>query len=146
MLSARENVALPLLLERVPRRQALERADAALAEVGLAARAGHAPAQLSGGEQQRVAVARALVAGPDLILADEPTGNLDSQAAGQLADLLRGLRDHGRTIVMITHDARLASIADRIGVLADGRMRGWLAGGDPARAATAAVELARTPA
>ena len=142
MLSARENVALPLLLDGIARGTALQRAEAALAEVGLAARAAHVPAQLSGGEQQRVAVARALVTDADLILADEPTGNLDSVAARHLTDVLRGLHARGRTILVITHEPKLACIAQRIGVLADGRLRGWLDGGDPARVATGYLELA----
>jgi len=141
ILDARENVALPLLLDGVPRDRALARAEAALAEVGLGGRAGHVPAQLSGGEQQRVAVARALVTEAELILADEPTGNLDSLAAGQLGGLLRDLHARGRTVVVITHEPKLACLAQRIGVLADGRLRGWLEGGDPARVATAYLEL-----
>lgn len=146
MLSARENVALPLLLDGVPRSTALQRADAALGEVGLGGRAAHLPAQLSGGEQQRVAVARAVVTDADLILADEPTGNLDSVAAGHLSDLLRGLHARGRTILVITHEPKLACLAQRIGVLADGRLRGWLDGGDAAQVATAYLALAGAPA
>ena len=146
MLKARENVALPLLLDGIPREQALARADTALAEVGLQQRTTHAPAQLSGGEQQRVAVARALVTDAELILADEPTGNLDSQAAGQLAELLRTLHRRGRTILVITHDPRLACIAERVGVLADGQLRGWIDGGDVTQVATGAVALAKATA
>jgi putative ABC transport system ATP-binding protein len=146
MLSARENVALPLLLDGVPRRQALDRADAALAEVGLAERTGHAPSQLSGGEQQRVAIARALVGDADLLLADEPTGNLDSRTAVRLTELLLDLHRRGRTIVAITHDPRFASAAGRIAVIADGLLRGWIPGGDPVRAASEALAMAGSAA
>ena len=123
VLAARENVAMPLILDGVKRPQALERADAALAKVGLAERAGHRPAELSGGEQQRVALARALVTDPVVILADEPTGNLDSQSGDEVVALLRrAVDDWGRTIVMVTHDPRCAAHADRIVFLRDGEV------------------------
>jgi putative ABC transport system ATP-binding protein len=113
-LSARENVAVPLLLAGVGHRDALARADGLLARVGLGDRAGHRPAQLSLGQQQRVAVARGLIGDPRLLLADEPTANLDYISAEAVIDLLRGLRDDGRVIVVSTHDARLVPIADRV--------------------------------
>lgn len=123
VLNARENVALPLLLDGVPRDEALRRADAALERVGLAERALHRPAELSGGQQQRVAIARALVTEPSLILADEPTGNLDSQTSDEIIHLLRRSVDEwGRTLVIVTHDPRIAAHADRIVFLKDGRI------------------------
>lgn len=122
-LSAVENVALPLLLDRAPAREAARRAAEALAWVGLSTRAGHTPDRLSGGEQQRVALARALVTQPDLILADEPTGNLDSASGDLVLDLLRRACDEeGHTVVMVTHDADAAVRADRIVFLHDGKV------------------------
>ncbi len=117
-LSAIENVAFPLLLDGA--KDALDRAGETLDQVGLAARADHRPSQLSGGEQQRVALARALVTKPALVLADEPTGNLDSLTGEDILKLLRSTADAGQTIVMVTHDARSASFADRTIRLADG--------------------------
>lgn len=117
-LSAIENVAFPLSLDGT--KDALDRARVTLEQVGLAARAEHRPAQLSGGEQQRVALARALVTKPALVLADEPTGNLDSLTGEDILKLLRSTADAGQTIVMVTHDARSASFADRTIRLADG--------------------------
>jgi putative ABC transport system ATP-binding protein len=113
-LSARENVAVPLLLAGRPRREALARADALLTRVGLADRGHHKPAKLSGGQQQRVAIARGLIGDPALLLADEPTANLDYISAEAVIRLLRELRDDGRVIVVSTHDARLVPIADRV--------------------------------
>ena len=130
VLTAAENVALPLEVDGVPRAKAMERAAAALARVGVGARAGHRPPEMSGGEQQRVAIARALVADPALLLADEPTGNLDSSSGDQVMALLRALADErGRTIVMVTHDPADAAVADRIVRLADGRILQVPAGG-----------------
>jgi len=124
-LDLRENVALPLLLEGLREREALARADARLAEVGLEARAGARPHMLSGGEMQRAAVARALVHEPALVLADEPTGNLDSRAAAQVVDLLATLvRRHGATLVLVTHSAEAAGAASRLVTLSDGRLAG----------------------
>jgi putative ABC transport system ATP-binding protein len=120
-MTALENVATPLELAGRPdaRARALEELDA----VGLAARAGHYPAQLSGGEQQRVALARAAAPRPDLVLADEPTGNLDSATGAVIVDLLFGLRDrHGATLVLVTHDPALATRCDRVIALRDGRI------------------------
>jgi putative ABC transport system ATP-binding protein len=113
-LTARENVAMPLMLTGWSRHSALERADELLAEVGLSDRAGHRPARLSGGQQQRVAVARGLARNPPLLLADEPTANLDHIQAEAIIRLLQELRGQGRAIVVSTHDARLVPIADRI--------------------------------
>ena len=120
-LTALENVAVPLELAGDP--DALPRATALLAEVGLADRAHHYPVQLSGGEQQRVAVARAIARRPALLLADEPTGNLDSGTGKQIIELLVGLRDTlTSTLVLVTHDAALAARADRVVTLCDGRV------------------------
>ncbi|MCA9626831.1 MAG: ABC transporter ATP-binding protein [Myxococcales bacterium] len=108
-LSCAENVALPLMIRGVSRGQALERAAVALAEVGLGDRARSRPAQLSGGQQQRVAVARALVGDPALLLADEPTGNLDSENSNAVFELLRRLnRERGTGVIVVTHDPRIA--------------------------------------
>jgi putative ABC transport system ATP-binding protein len=127
VLSARDNVALPLLLDGVGQKQAHERANAALQRVGLAPRATHRPDALSGGEQQRVAIARALVSNPAIILADEPTGNLDSTNADLVAGLLSEVqRSEQRTVVVITHEAQIAYRAEHVVVLADGCVRGTL--------------------
>jgi putative ABC transport system ATP-binding protein len=120
ILSAEENVALPLTLAGVSTTSAHLRAREALERVGLGARTRHRPAELSGGEQQRVAVARALVADPPLVLADEPTGNLDTANGRTVFELLRTLAGGSRTVVMVTHDVALARGADRIVRLADG--------------------------
>ena len=118
-MTALENVALPL--EFAGRTDAFEAAQAALQRVGLAPRVGHYPAQLSGGEQQRVAVARAFVAGPKLLLADEPTGNLDGATGKQVMDLLFDLaRANDTTLILVTHDMALAERCDRIVRLVDG--------------------------
>ncbi len=120
-LSARENVAMPLLVGRsVSRSEAFARADALLERVGLQERAGHKPAQLSGGQQQRVAVARGLVTDPFLLIADEPTANLDHVQAEAVIGLLRELRADGRVIVVSTHDGRLVPVADRVVHMAPG--------------------------
>jgi len=120
-LEVRENVALPLLLEGVPESQALARAGALLAEVGLEPRARARPHTLSGGELQRAAVARALVHEPALVLADEPTGNLDTRSAAQVVALLASLvRRHGATLVLVTHSAEASAEADRVITLSDG--------------------------
>ncbi|TAL10519.1 MAG: ABC transporter ATP-binding protein [Nitrospirae bacterium] len=120
-LTARENVAVPLELAGDP--EADGKADALLRAVGLEARGQHYPAQLSGGEQQRVAVARAFANRPAILLADEPTGNLDTATGQQVIDLLIRLnRDHGSTLVLVTHDPALAAYADRVVRLLDGRI------------------------
>jgi putative ABC transport system ATP-binding protein len=117
-LTARENAAFPLLLDGIG--DAVDRGEAGLREVGLSGRAAHLPSQLSGGEQQRVALARALVTEPAVVLADEPTGNLDSATGEDILRLLRSTADRGQTIVMVTHDQRTATFADRTVRLVDG--------------------------
>ncbi len=120
-MTALENVAIPLQL--AGRTDANARAGDALAQVGLSHRIGHRPGQLSGGEQQRVALARAFAPGPRLLMADEPTGNLDLRTGGKVADLMFALqRDRGTTLLLITHDARLAARCDRRLSVADGRL------------------------
>jgi putative ABC transport system ATP-binding protein len=114
VLTAFENVELPLLLAPLSRKERHLRVETALNLVGLADRAHHTPGELSGGQEQRVAIARALVADPPLLVADEPTGDLDRESATKILDLLHQLtRDFGKTIVMVTHDARAAAAADR---------------------------------
>jgi putative ABC transport system ATP-binding protein len=120
--TALDNVATPLLYQGVGRSERIRRAEAALERLGLADRKGHEPTELSGGQQQRVAVARALVTEPALILADEPTGNLDSRSGADVMALFRELHESGRTIVLITHDATVAASADRQIHLRDGRI------------------------
>lgn len=121
-LSAWENVALPLLLDRTDRGAAKRQAVAALEQVGLADRLNHRPSEMSGGESQRVAVARALVADPALILADEPTGNLDSASAEDVLTVLRkAASERTGSLIMVTHDDGIASIADRVLNVRDGR-------------------------
>ena len=123
VLDAQENASLPLLLDGVPAERARSAATQWLERLELGGRQLHRPDQLSGGQQQRVAIARALVAEPTLVLADEPTGNLDSLAADQIAALLgRVSREWGRTVLMVTHDPRIAAQADRIVFLKDGRV------------------------
>ncbi|WP_136634529.1 ABC transporter ATP-binding protein [Pseudooceanicola onchidii] len=120
-MTALENVATPLELAGVP--DAFDRAEDELAAVGLASRAGHYPAQMSGGEQQRVALARAVAPRPDILLADEPTGNLDGPNGQAIMDLLFGLRDrHGATLVLVTHAPDLAARCDRVIRLRDGEL------------------------
>lgn len=121
-LNALENVMLPLL-PYCPRHLLRKRASALLAEVGLAARLDHYPDQLSGGEQQRVAIARALIASPPLLLADEPTGSLDSTTGMQVITLLDNLcREHNHTLVTVTHDATIAALANRRMRMVDGQL------------------------
>ena len=119
-ITAWENVALPLAYARVRPAERRERALAALARVGLLEFAQHRPNQLSGGQQQRVALARALVHNPKLLLADEPTGNLDTQAGREVLELFHSLHKEGRTMVIVTHEPEIASSAERIVVLRDG--------------------------
>ncbi len=122
--TALENVELPLLYRIGDARGRRAAAERALAAVGLAGRVGHHPTELSGGEQQRVAIARAIVGGPRLLLADEPTGNLDSRSRGMILDLLLELhRERGLAIVIVTHDATVAAWAARIVQFADGRVQ-----------------------
>ena len=121
-LDCLENVALPATLAGRSRAQAREAASATLERLGLSARARHLPAQLSVGERQRVGIGRALVNGPRVLLADEPTGNLDPALADDVLRLLIELRDGGQTVAMVTHDPRLAARADRVIALRQGRV------------------------
>jgi putative ABC transport system ATP-binding protein len=120
--SARENVELPLLYgtHRLTRAQLREKADAVLASVGLAGREDHHPSQLSGGQQQRVAIARALVNDPEVVLADEPTGNLDSRTSVEIMGIFQQLNERGITIIMVTHEQDIAAYARRNVVMRDG--------------------------
>jgi putative ABC transport system ATP-binding protein len=129
-LSAAENVLLPALVNGERPGHYAERVDSLLDRVGLGGRAAHLPTELSGGEQQRVAIARALLRRPRLVLADEPTGNLDSKAGGTVMRLLRTVVDEGQTVVMVTHDPGAAALADRVVFLRDGEIAGEVKGGD----------------
>ncbi|MDT8440417.1 MAG: ABC transporter ATP-binding protein [Desulfuromonadales bacterium] len=121
--SALENVMMPVLVGRGSRAEARNRAEALLTSVGLAHRASHKPGQLSGGEQQRVAIARALIMAPRLLLADEPTGNLDSATSAEILDLLDRLHaEHGLTMVMVTHSSQVAERMDRTLRMVDGHL------------------------
>jgi putative ABC transport system ATP-binding protein len=123
VLSAFENVELPLLTDSLPRRERRERVEAALALVGLADRMHHFPRELSGGQEQRVAIARALVADPELLVADEPTGDLDRESADAVLGLLRSLAaEQQKTIIMVTHDPKAADAADRVLQLEKGKL------------------------
>ena len=123
--TATANVALPLVYSGVPRAERLQRARAALESVGLGHRLGHRPSQLSGGEQQRVAIARALVTEPRMVLADEPTGNLDTATGAEVMGLLRRLNaDRGLAVVVITHDQEVAAVAPRRISIRDGVLQG----------------------
>lgn len=123
VLTAFENVELPLLLSPISKQQRHERVETALSLVGLADRMHHTPSELSGGQEQRVAIARAIVADPPLLVADEPTGDLDREAAARILDLLRQLAaEFAKTIVMVTHDAKAAAAADRTLHLEKGRL------------------------
>jgi len=126
--NALDNVALPLIYAGVPRAQRIARAHAALAQVGLADRALHRPSELSGGQQQRVAIARALINVPPIVLADEPTGALDSRTGEEILALFTTLQRHGHTIILITHDPEVAHHADRIYVMRDGELHEELVG------------------
>ena len=134
VLDARGNVELPLLLTRLGKADRRTRAETALRIVGLAERAGHKPSEMSGGEQQRVAIARAIVSDPEIIVADEPTGDLDATNAVDILGLLRDMaREFGKTVVMVTHDPRGEAFVDEIhhldkGVLLDSVMGGAAAG------------------
>ena len=121
-LTAAENIELPLSYRGIPRAERKRLAAAALDKMGLLSRASHRPAQLSGGQQQRVAIARAIAARPPLILADEPTGNLDSATGREVMDTLLALNGEGHTIILITHDPGVAAMAGRIVRIQDGRM------------------------
>ncbi len=121
-LTAEENVELPLIYQKVPRAERRERVEQALARVNLQKRARHLPTELSGGQQQRVAIARAIVTKPSLILADEPTGNLDSRTTVEIMDIFHELHAAGNTIVLITHDDEVAKQASRIVRIRDGQL------------------------
>jgi putative ABC transport system ATP-binding protein len=121
-LSAEENVELPLIYAGTPARERSEKVKQALEKVGLSSRAKHMPTELSGGQQQRVAIARALVTDPSVILADEPTGNLDSHTSAEIMEILEELNDQGKTVVLITHDNDIAKRAKRIVHILDGKL------------------------
>lgn len=121
-LNVYENVELPLIYNKVPAKERKERVNAILERIGIAHRAKHFPLQLSGGQQQRVAVARALVTNPKLILADEPTGNLDSKSGNEVMELLTELHQTGATIIMVTHSAYDAQFSSRVITLRDGEV------------------------
>jgi len=120
--SSLENVSLPLLYSDIPKKNHLALAGQMLTKVGLADKFKNTPAQLSGGQQQRVAIARALINQPQIILADEPTGNLDSKSGQEIINILKKLHVEGNTIVMVTHDTKLAKIAQRTIVIQDGQI------------------------
>jgi len=121
--TALENTYLPALIQKIPKQQALDAAKSLLSEVGLSHRLHHKPGELSGGEQQRVAVARALIRHPDLVLADEPTGNLDTHTGDELFELLRKLNHtHGTAFVIVTHNEKLSLQTDRLIQLQDGQI------------------------
>jgi putative ABC transport system ATP-binding protein len=144
-LTAAENVLLPALISGQRAGAYAGRVDELLARVGLADRAGHVPSELSGGEQQRVAIARALLREPQVLLADEPTGNLDSRSGHAVLELLRAMADEGQTVVMVTHDPAAAARADRVVLLRDGQIVQELPGGDTGRVVDALRTLEREP-
>ncbi len=121
-MSALENVAMPMAYANVPREERLQRAHAAMAAVGLATRESHRPSELSGGQQQRVAIARALINRPPILLADEPTGALDSKTGEEILALFKQLQAEDHTVVLITHDPDVAQHCDRIFVMRDGEL------------------------
>ena len=121
-MTAEENVELPLVYQKVKRSERQRRVAEALERVGLTKRAKHLPTELSGGQQQRVAIARALVTRPSLILADEPTGNLDSHTTEDIMQIFRELHEQGNTIVLITHDNEVAAEGKRIIHIRDGKL------------------------
>ena len=122
-LTAQQNVELPMIFQGIRRAERAQRAKELLVKVGLADRVRHKPSELSGGERQRVAIARALANDPEIILADEPTGNLDSESGAPILELLRKLsREDGKTVIIVTHDPEATAIADRVVRLRDGRV------------------------
>jgi putative ABC transport system ATP-binding protein len=144
-LTAAENVVLPALIAGERPSEHADRVDELLALGGLTDRAGHRPSEMSGGEQQRVAIARALLRHPQVLLADEPTGNLDTAGGAMVLGLLRRHVDDGQTVVMVTHDPGAAALADRIAFVRDGEIVREIAGGDPERVADALRELTLAP-
>lgn len=123
-LSALENVELPMIFQQVPRKERRKRAQELLGQVGLGERIHHKPTELSGGEQQRVAIARALVNDPQILLADEPTGNLDSESGDEIMQLLKELNEEkGMTVIVVTHDPEIARYAHRIVRIRDGQIQ-----------------------
>ena len=146
-LSATENVYLPALIARDRTGDMEERAVALLQRVGLADRATHTPSELSGGQQQRVSIARALFLEPEIVLADEPTGNLDSRSGGEVLAILRDIASvDGRTVVMVTHDPAAAAIADRVVFLRDGRIAGGMESAGTRQVAEGLAALTADPA
>lgn len=121
-LTAQANVALPLIYAGVGEEERMERAKKALENVGLGQRLDHKPIEMSGGQRQRVAIARALINNPAIIMADEPTGNLDTKSSYEIMDIFKGLNDEGRTIVMVTHEPDIAEQTKRILVMRDGQL------------------------
>jgi putative ABC transport system ATP-binding protein len=121
-LNALRNVELPMIYQEIPKQNRIERAKLLLRDVGLEDRILHRPTELSGGERQRVSIARALANEPSIILADEPTGNLDTKARDQIMNIFKNLHDQGRTIILVTHDIRTAQYADRTIRIEDGRI------------------------
>jgi putative ABC transport system ATP-binding protein len=123
-LTALENIQLPMRIHEIPEKDVADTSKKLLDTVGLSDRKAHFPAQLSGGQQQRVAVARSLSTGPSILLADEPTGNLDTKSGGEIMDVFKRLNNEGLTIVMITHDPRIAGYAGRVVKMLDGKIVG----------------------
>lgn len=121
-MDALNNVALPLIYAGIPKEERLKKAAHALERVGLGERLDHRPNELSGGQRQRVAIARALVNDPTIVLADEPTGNLDSRSGEEIMDIFRELHKQGRTIVLVTHEPEIAEFAERVVVVRDGEI------------------------
>ena len=121
-LTAVENVELPLIYRGVGKKERVELSEKALDKVGLSKRKTHKPSEMSGGQQQRVAIARAIAQAPPIILADEPTGNLDSNSTKEIMDILRGLHEEGRTVILITHDDEIAARAKRVIKIMDGKI------------------------
>ncbi len=122
-LTAQQNVELPMIFQGIRRAERAQRAKELLVKVGLADRVRHKPSELSGGERQRVAIGRALANDPEIILADEPTGNLDTESGGAILEMLKGLCvDDGKTVIIVTHDPEATAIADRVIHLRDGRV------------------------
>lgn len=123
-MSALQNVMQPLIYRGVPRSLRSEQAASALEKVGLAHRAAHSPNELSGGQRQRVAIARALCSQPSLLIADEPTGNLDSRTSGEIMDLFDRISDQGHTVILVTHEVEIAARCKRVVTIVDGRLSG----------------------